>query len=131
MLLGGIVVLIAIIVLFVVPYYYNIVMPWQRTEAIETALTWGGLADLPENAEDISVKTAGSAFTREFTIEFRSDPEAIRTWVLQSGGLKEAEVYQRENGIIQYEVPGDQGAIGGFVIIDERNGWVQITMSWS
>jgi hypothetical protein len=37
--------------LVVIPYFANMVMPWQRAEIIETALTWGGLKELPAKAE--------------------------------------------------------------------------------
>jgi hypothetical protein len=130
-LLGLFIVLVLFIGLFVVPYFANIVMPWQRADAIEAALEWGDLADLPDNADDISIGTEGSMFTREFIIEFSCDKKTIDDWVLQSKGLKDAAVHKGDNGVVSYQVDGHEGAIGGTVTIDEENGRVIIDMSWS
>ncbi|AYB30385.1 hypothetical protein [Chryseolinea soli] len=80
-LLGLLVIFFLFIGLFVVPYFANIVMPWDRAEAIEIATRWGGLADLPDAAEDISVDTEGGMFTRTFIIEFELDNNAIDAWI--------------------------------------------------
>lgn len=130
-LLGLFIVLVLFIGLFIVPYFANIVMPWERADAIEAALEWGDLADLPDNADDISIGTKGSMFTREFIIEFSSDKKTIDEWILQSKGLKDAEVTKGDNGVVSYQVDGNGGAIGGTVTIDETSGRVIIDMSWS
>jgi hypothetical protein len=130
-LLGLFIVLVLFIGLFVVPYFANVVLPWQRSNAIEAALEWGDLADLPDNAADISVETEGGIFTREFRIEFRCDKKTIDEWIQKSNGLMKAAVYKGNNGVASYQVVGHEGAIGGTVTIDEANGKVIIDMSWS
>jgi hypothetical protein len=130
-LLGLSIVLVSLIGLFVIPYFANIVMPWQRADAIEAALKWGDLADLPDNVDKISIGTKGSMFTREFIIEFTCDKKTIGEWILESNGLRNADIHNGDNGVVTYQVDGHQGAIGGTVTIDETNGKVIIDMSWS
>jgi hypothetical protein len=117
--------------LFVVPYFANIVMPWNKTEAIETALSWGGLANIPNSALNIIVDTEGSMFTREFIIEFNCECDDIEEWISQSPGLKNINPAIEDHGILIYQVPGKEGAIGGIVTIDKNKGKVTIDMSWS
>ncbi|HEY3403643.1 MAG TPA: hypothetical protein VGK59_09670 [Ohtaekwangia sp.] len=116
--------------LFIVPYFANIVMPWDRAEAIETALTWGGLENLPDNADITSVDTKGSMFTREFIIEFNCGQEELEEWI-QNSGLTKLTPRTDDNGLKVYQVTGQEGSIGGHVYIDNEKGNVIIDMSWS
>jgi hypothetical protein len=129
--LGLFIVLVLFIGLLVVPYFANIVMPWQRADAIDAALEWGDLAELPDNADDISVDTEGSMFTREFIVEFTSDKKTIEEWILKSNGLRTADFHKGDDGVVSYQVDGHEGSIGGTVTIDKGNGRVIIDMSWS
>jgi deoxyhypusine synthase len=128
--LGLLTVFVVFLGLFVVPYFANIVMPWDRTEAIETALTWGGLESLPDNADIISVDTKGSMFTREFIIEFNCGQKELEQWI-QNSGLTKLTPRTADNGIKIYQVSGKQGSIGGHVYIDKEKGNVIVDMSWS
>jgi hypothetical protein len=116
--------------LFVIPYFNNIVMPWDRSGAIESALEWGGLAGLPESAENISVETEGSMFTREFIIEFNCDKTDIDEWIKRSG-LNDLKPLREQNGIKVYQVEGQNGAVGGYVYVDKNEDNIIIDMSWS
>jgi hypothetical protein len=127
---GLLVVFILFIGLFVVPYFANIVMPWQRADAIEAALEWGGLSGLPETANMISVDTRGSMFTREFIIEFDCEQAELKNWILQSE-LGKLIPIKEEDGIKVYQVPGQKGSIGGKVYVDTNKSYVIIDMSWS
>ncbi|MDH5608699.1 MAG: hypothetical protein OEY56_04410 [Cyclobacteriaceae bacterium] len=127
---GLLILFILFIGLFVVPYFANIVMPWDRAHAIDAALEWGGLNELPENADIISVDTEGSMFTREFIIEFNCGQKELDLWIQQSG-LNKLSPEKDENGIKVYRVPGQKGSIGGLVYVDINKGNVIIDMSWS
>lgn len=116
--------------LFVIPYFGNIVMPWNRTAAIEAALEWGGLPALPKGSKIVSVDTEGGMSSREFIIEFECDKESLDAWIKQSG-LHKLTPVKEENGIKVYRVEGQKGSIGGYVYIDENKGNVVIDMSWS
>ena len=117
--------------LVIVPYFANIVMPWDRANAIETALTWGGLTEIPEDADIISVNTEGNMFTRAFLIEFESNQKAIDKWVSESNGLKGLIPTTDPLGRYIYKVKGYEGSMGGTVKVDVEKSIVIIMMSWS
>jgi hypothetical protein len=121
---------ILFIVLFVIPYFANIVMPWERAHAIEIALKWGGLANLPASADKISVGTTGNMFTRGYTVEFVCSPKDRDEWIENSYGLKGAENTINTTGISEYQVQGQNGSNGGKVLIDKTSGKIIIDMRW-
>lgn len=94
------IVLVLFIGLFVIPYFANIVMPWDRSGAIETTLLWGGLINLPNNSNDVSVQTSGSMFTRIYTIEFSSDQTEIKNWINSGKRLKDLKPVSDVNGVM-------------------------------
>ncbi|WP_417940366.1 hypothetical protein [Flavobacterium sp. RS13.1] len=110
-------------------FFTSIVFPWQKTEAIKTTLNWGGLSELPKEAENISVEKSGSMFTRTFTIEFKADQTAIENWILNSKRLKDNK--PKVKGVNKtYEIyPGENESLGGKVNVEK--GKVTIRMSWS
>jgi hypothetical protein len=55
-----------------------------RHENIQTALEFGHLAELPEDAKNIKVETAGSMFSRTFWLTFESSDEQINRWIKKS-----------------------------------------------
>ncbi|HAH51767.1 MAG TPA: hypothetical protein DF712_10525 [Balneola sp.] len=119
-------------------YFYisfNVVLPWNESNAIETTLTWGGLAPLPSNSNLLAVETEGSPFTREFTIEFLCSENCINSWIENSKRLRENEFTITRDGSRLYEIlPGEDGAFGGKVFVkklssDSYN--IKINMSWS
>ncbi|SHH96864.1 hypothetical protein SAMN04488109_6323 [Chryseolinea serpens] len=131
-LLGLLIAFFLFIGLFVIPYFANIVMPWDRSEAIEAAITWGGLADLPDAAEDVSVGTEGSMFTRTFIVRFELDNDAIDAWIKKSARMKNMVPVVEADGTLLYEIhPGEERSIGGTVRVNRLDHWVVIKMSWS
>ena len=111
--------------------FMNVILPWHRSSAIEIALTWGGLADLPETAEDVKVTTSGGAFTRTFEVRFHAPKPDVRQWIADSHRLSGAKPVEDEDGRVLYEVyPGEEEAIGGTVEVREGTS-VRIYMSWS
>ncbi|MFM2213647.1 MAG: hypothetical protein RL427_910 [Bacteroidota bacterium] len=110
-------------------FFSSIVFPWQKTEAIKTTLNWGGLAELPKEAENLSVAKSGSMFTRTFTIEFNADQKEIENWILNSNRLKNNKPNLKGVNEIYNIYPGENESLGGKVIIEK--GKVIIRMSWS
>lgn len=107
-------------------------MPWERANAIETTLKWGGLSGLPEGVEIVSVETEGSMFTRTFLLEFNLSREELREWISSSKRLKGKSPVIDKDGTKRYEIyPGEEGSIGGTVRIDPEVGSVKIIMTWS
>ena len=104
-------------------------MPWERNEIIKTSLNWGGLNEIPKNAEIINIEKKGSIFTRQFIIEFKSSDKEINSWIEKSKRLK-SNIPKIENQNKIYEIyPGEENAFGGKVEI--KNNIVKINMSWS
>lgn len=122
--------LVFITMLFLyVNYFSSFVLPWQKEDAIKSALVWGGLHELPENAEILNIVKYGSLFTREFKIEFMSSKLEIEKWILKSKRLKNNKP-KIENGVKIFNIyPGELNSLGGEVKIHENK--VSITMSWS
>ena len=110
-------------------FFSSIVFPWQKAEAIKTTLIWGGLAELPKEAENLNIEKSGSMFTRTFTIEFKAEQKKIENWILNSKRLKESK--PKVKGVNKtYEIyPGENESLGGKVSIEK--GKVTIRMSWS
>ncbi|MFY7738886.1 MAG: hypothetical protein ACOVQC_00095 [Flavobacterium sp.] len=107
----------------------SVVFPWQRNDAIETTLNWGGLAKIPKEAEIVNVEKEGSLFTRTFLVQFKANENDIKNWILKSKRLKKTEPRKHKNIKIYDIHPGEKESFGGKVSIE--NGKVTIRMSWS
>jgi hypothetical protein len=104
-------------------------MPWQKEEAIKSALSWGELSELPKDAEITNMEKRGSAFTRQFIIEFISSESEIKKWLLESKGFRNNKPIIK-NGTRIYEIhPKGFNPYGGQVKI--KGNVVIINMSWS
>mgnify|MGYP003576930486 CR=1 FL=1 len=121
-------VLIGMFFIYII-HFSPFVMPWQKEDAIKSALSWGHLEKLPENAEIISMEKRGSIFTRQFIIEFTSSESEIKKWMMRSKGFQNISPKLRKNTKV-YEIhPKDLKSYGGKVEITGRK--VLINMSWS
>jgi hypothetical protein len=110
-------------------FFTSIVFPWQKEEAIETTLNWGGLAALPTEAKNVSVEEEGNIFTRTFTVEFKANQSEIENWILKSKRLKN-NIPKVSGETIIYDIyPGEIESFGGKVSVEK--GKVRIVMSWS
>lgn len=110
-------------------YFSNYVFPWQRQEAIKSAIEIGGLSELPNDIKSLQIEKRGNIFTRQFIIEFDSNELEIREWIEKSKRLKDIEPKRKGNKTIYAVYPGENGAYGGNVIIEDNK--VYIKMSWS
>jgi hypothetical protein len=110
----------------------NTVLPWHRQEVIETACTWGGLAPLPESANQITVETMGGPFTRTFEVTFYAPAEDIENWIEASPRLKDNQSSIILPDSIRYKIsPGEKGSQGGWVEINDAGTRVKIRVWWS
>ncbi|WP_426491727.1 hypothetical protein [Hymenobacter sp. 102] len=64
------------------------VMPWNKAEAINTTLEWGGLAALPVPVSEVEIKKVDGSFSQKFSLRFKCDYAAQRRWIHSSSGLK-------------------------------------------
>ncbi|WPO77704.1 hypothetical protein [Flavobacterium sp. KACC 22761] len=125
---------IAVILFLGISFFYiscfsSIVMPWQKEEAIEAALSWGQLEKLPDDAEFIHIEKRGSMFTRQFIIEFTSSESQIKKWMLKSKGFKKSTLEIKNKTKIFQIHPKELQSYGGKVEITGNK--VLINMSWS
>ncbi|WP_299109404.1 hypothetical protein [uncultured Tenacibaculum sp.] len=106
------------------------VLPWEKEEAIETTIKWGGLNELPKDIKNLKIDKRGSIFTRQFIIEFEVNHlEQINYWIHKSKRLKDNTPTIDKGKKIFLIYPGEQGANGGKVEIHDKE--VKINMSWS
>lgn len=114
---------------FYLNYFSPLVMPWYKEDAIKSTLTWGGLAQLPKDADVTKMRKYGSFFTREFVIEFTSSKVEIEKWITKSKRLRYNCPKMKLN-IKVYEIhPGELKSYGGEVKVAGNK--VIIHMSWS
>lgn len=114
---------------FYINFFTSFVFPWEKKEAIETTLNWGGLSELPSNVKILIVKKEGSFFTRTFIIEFISTEKQINEWILNSKRLKNNSPKIKDENKTYEIYPGENNSFGGKVYIDKN--LVKIKMSWS
>ncbi|MEW5677219.1 hypothetical protein ABGT15_12970 [Flavobacterium enshiense] len=110
-------------------YFSSYVFPWQKEDAIQTTLNWGGLAKLPNNIENLKVQKEGTLFTRTFIIEFSTNKNEVENWIANSKRLKSNIPKLRRKNKIYDVYPGENESFGGTVKIEGNN--VSIKMSWS
>ena len=76
------------------------------------------------------IEKKGSPFTRQFIIEFEvNDIQEIVNWIRKRKRLQNNLPKTKENTQVFEIYPGENGAMGGKVIIDNHT--VTIDMSWS
>ena len=122
---------------------------WQQHSAIQTALGYGRLAQIPNKAADVQVDTEGSIFSRTFWLCFRADKATIEKWVAQSSSLSKqtptvlptadatvgaAPIWFSPQYIgrgIKFDIPSNGEQLYGTVWIDYASGIVYIKTSHS
>jgi hypothetical protein len=121
--------LIAFLFFAYLNFFSSFVFPWQKTEAIQTTLNWGGLAELPKETENLTVEKYGSIFSRSFKIQFKANQTEIESWILKSKRLKNNSPKRKGNHKTFDIYPGEDESFGGNVTVEK--GMVTIRMSWS
>lgn len=103
----------------------------EDREAIELALLWGGLSNLPVSFQVLRVEKKGGPFTRQFIIEFQADSDEIIDWLKNSKRIEVKPELDIKKRSIYNIYPGEEGATGGNIEIDWLQNIVVIDMSWS
>ena len=104
--------------------------PIDRESALVTARAWARLAPLPARDEDVSVKTHGSMFTREFVIRFHAPPSKVERWLTLSPGTRRATVDERDDGWTRYAIRPADGASFAEVVVSPEKDRVKIRTYW-
>jgi hypothetical protein len=103
----------------------------NRASAIDCTLEWGRLAPLPPSAQQLTVTTHGSMFSREFRTNFVAPPEDIEEWVQCSPGTREAVVTTPSPGVRHFQIKPGGGAEFAEVTVDDTQHSVSIRVYWS
>ena len=98
----------------------------NRASAIDCTLTWGRLAPFPASAQQFSITTEGSAFTRAFRSSFVAPQTDIEQWLQQSPGTRETVPTTPSAGVRHFEIPPGGGAQWAEVTVDDTNHHVSI-----
>ncbi|MBW8017894.1 MAG: hypothetical protein FVQ82_17120 [Planctomycetes bacterium] len=123
---GFFVLLIAGVWLFFCP-----TSPVNRRSAIRTAREWARLAAFPESDGRIDVEIGGSAFSREFIIEFTGSADDIADWIKASPGTKDVIPVTNADGSVLYKIQPSGGAQFAEVILYDNGKSVRIRTFWS
>jgi len=102
-------------------------------EALALAREWARLAPFPGSATNLRVEVAGSAFTREFIIEFEAPLADIDAWWAASSGTAQVQRTKQSTGVWVFAVDPGGGAQFAEVVLEERGtvGKVRVRTYWS
>lgn len=105
--------------------------PQNRDAAIATAREWARISEIPATATDLNIATAGSAFSREFTISFRDSPANIRVWLSASPGPASANPALDSSDWTIYRYSAGSGAQFAEIRVSPAGDRVVIRTYWS
>jgi hypothetical protein len=105
--------------------------PSDMRSAIECTLEWGRLAPFPPSAEQFTITTHGTMFTRQFRTSFTAAPAEIERWLKDSPGIQEISPTVPSTGVRKFQIRPGGGAQHAEVLIDDAKHQVFIDVSWS
>lgn len=76
------------IVFIVLFFLFSGINLYLRQDSIRCAIEYGRLANIPESATRIKVKTRGNLFSRTFYLSFKAEKTKIDKWINGSSDLK-------------------------------------------
>ena len=98
--------------------------------AIKCVCEWARLAPFPRSAANLTVRTSGSMFTREFDVEFDGPLKDINDWIALSPGTT-ALVPEKAGSRRHYSIIPGGGAEFAELTVDDATGHVHIHAYWS
>jgi hypothetical protein len=105
--------------------------PSDVRTAIRCTLEWGRLSPFPASAEQITITTEGSMFTRAFRASFTAPAPDIERWLQDSPGTRAAISTSPSPGVRHFEIAPGGGAQHGEVNVDDALHSVSIYVFWS
>ncbi|QDP00665.1 hypothetical protein [Thalassotalea sp. PS06] len=120
---------VLLLVLCSLAYLNNVLLPWDRNEAVKTTLEWSGTPSLPKDAEITKLEVTGSAFSRGFKLDFTTSKVNLVDWLANSNLSNGTTT---ESGVTIYEIrPAMNGAEYAKVVVNEQASTVSIEVYWS
>ena len=105
--------------------------PLNRRSALDTTQEWARLEPFPQTAEEVSIETAGSPFTREFIVTFQAPTQDIEAWLKKSPGTKDVTPTLGQDGSFHYAITPGGGAAFAEVTVSKNRQSVRIRTFWS
>ncbi len=103
---------------------------YLHVSAVNVSREWARVAELPVPTWWVGVDTRGSAFTREFVLDFNASSEELDAWLAASPGIQDADITESGSQITYSIAPGG-GAQFAEVVVDRETGAVRIRTYWS
>jgi hypothetical protein len=103
----------------------------NRASAIDCILTWGRLAPFPISAQQFSITTHGTMFTRAFSASFIAPAADIEQWLQQSPGTREVVPTTPTPCVRHFQIAPGGGAQHAEVTVDDTKHQVSIYVYWS
>ena len=106
----------------------------NQEETIDTVLEWGRLSPFPESAENVTIKTEGSMFTRAFRVTFTASKDEVTQWLSHSPGTQNVTPIPENDTSSKYVIDPGGGAQYAEIVIREVNEQtlsVEIYTYWS
>jgi hypothetical protein len=102
---------------------------WERSSAIDTALSWSLMNSIPTGTKNVEVHQKGSMFSREFVVTFELPADQLEQWLKQSPGTK--GVTATVDGLWEiYQIRGSQAQFAE-VRVNRKTGQIRIRTYWS
>jgi len=105
--------------------------PAFRQSAIECTLEWARLAPFPDSAEDFTITTGGSPFTRTFVVTFTAPIADIEKWLQDSPGTRDEARELQSPEQHHFEISPGGGAGFAEMNVEFKTGRVYVRTYWS
>lgn len=115
----------------VFPNEVDNINPLAKVSMIECTLVWGRLSNFPDSKSEFDIYTEGNSFTRSFRCSFYLPKSDLDEWIKRSPGLQDAEIQTIDSSKGKYIIKPGGGASYAEVVIDSKNCFVEIYVSWS
>lgn len=113
-------------------WHSNLPTPAHLREARQRVLAMGPFAAYPVPDNAVHAQILGSAFTRQFIVEFEADPARVEAWFRQSRGFQ-GLAWPAPGAEWKQHLPavGPKGGLGTEVWISGERRRVRLDWSWS
>ena len=112
-------------------YVFDAESRLNRESSFAAVYEWVRIDPIPSSATNISISTRGTAFTREFTLQFDAPKDKVLTWLKESPGPSETVPTTKPNGAKHYEIKPGSRATKAEIFVSPNGEHVRIHTYWS
>jgi len=96
---------------------------YSRNESIKVAIEWGRLAEIPDNAKQIKVKSRGNIFSRTFYLSFKTTDAELKKWIKNSIDLEQNTwINPNEEKYVKF-IDKETGELDSLNLNDQKKGY--------